>query len=122
MCTNDILQRIRIQRDYGSRVLELDDIRYATVESMHIVPEEHKVTVKFMRVVNRTATGPVLIIGKNGGFQWVGSPSMICSTLAKFFRHAAYRMTTEEFRTSVKVAHKGVRKSYISGVSRRQKS
>ena len=103
-------------------VRSITSLEAQSVEGMDIVPEGNKVTVKFVRVVNRTATGPVLIIGKNGGFQWVGSPSMICSTLAKFFRHAAYRMTTEEFRTSVKVAHKGVRKSYISGVSRRQKS
>jgi hypothetical protein len=102
-------------------VRSITSLEAQTVEDMHIVPEKHKVTVKFLRVVNRTATGPVLIIGKNGGFQWVGSPSMICSTLVKFFKHAAYRMTTEEFRASVKAAHKGVRESYISGVPRRQR-
>jgi hypothetical protein len=89
--------------------------------SMCIVPEMKKVRIKFFTTRVGTSQGPSLTLGSNGGFQWMGNPSALASTLAQFFCHVAARMQTREFRDAVSRASTGTRPKYPSCVPRSQK-
>ena len=74
--------------------------------------------MKFRRIVDGNVVGPVLTLGCNGGFQWIGSPSLISFTLKQFFDHAASKIATQKFIESVSRSVIGIIGVYPAGIKR----
>jgi hypothetical protein len=85
---------------------------------MKIWPEHNKVRVKFVRISNGNIVGPSLTLGCNGGFQWIGVPSAMASTLNQVFTHMSSRMATDTFFEAISLSEIGSNRVYPSGVPR----
>ena len=96
----------------------LTSITSQTVGGITFTPELKRVVMKFRRIVDGNVVGPALTLGNNGGIQWIGSPSLISSTLKQFFNHAASKIATEEFSQSVSRSVIGTINVYPAGVKR----
>ena len=91
-----------------------------SIGGMQFWPERNKVVTKFRRVPGEKIVDPTLTLGKNGGFQWIGSSSSLSNTLLQFFSHASSRMTSPEFREAIKQSNTGRLADYPSGIARRK--
>jgi hypothetical protein len=74
---------------------------------MEFWPEMNKVRVKFIMITDNSIVGPSLTLGCNGGFQWIGAPSNIASTLHQIFTHMSYKMATDLFFTAIHESNVG---------------
>jgi hypothetical protein len=86
------------------------------VNGMEFWPEIKKVVIKFRRVSGGKIVGPSLTIGCNGGFQWIGTSSMLSSTLVQAFTHMSTRMDGSKFVRAVSSSDGGPASVYPSGV------
>jgi hypothetical protein len=78
-----------------------------TIDSMEFWPEMNKVRVKFIMITDNSIVGSSLTLGCNGGFQWIGAPSNIASTLHQIFTHMSYKMATDLFFTAINESNVG---------------
>lgn len=90
-----------------------------TNRAMDICQESRKATFKFRRIGNGTVIGPTLTIGQNGGFQWIGYPSCISSTMSQAFNHMSAKMSSTQFRQILSRSKIGTLFQYPSGIAKR---
>ncbi len=86
---------------------------------VQVTKEIRKCTMKFKRVAKDAVAGPSLTIGENGGFQWVGNPGCLSSTMLQAFTHMSNRMSSVEFKAALSRSQVGVLGAYPSGVPKR---
>lgn len=85
--------------------------------SMTIETGSKCVTIKYH--TNRSlGTGPSLVIGENGGFQWLGNPSDISESLSSIFSFMNNNMKSEEFIRVIPRSNSMVKYIYPSGIKR----
>lgn len=84
-----------------------------------ITPEIFNNYVKFKYHTNKAkGLGPTLIIGRNGGFQWTGSPSNIAESMLALFAFMSSNIRTKSFIEAVSASSCMIKYIYPSGVAR----
>ena len=86
---------------------------------MEFITELKKARIKFIIIIAGEVSGPSLTIGFNGGFQWVGNPSHLSSTLLQVFSHISGKMASTEFENSISASSTAAISCYPGGVPRK---
>ena len=97
----------------------LTSFKSQTVSGITFEPLMNKIVMKFRQLVRGRVVGPTVTIGRNGGFQYNGDPSVLSSTLKQLFVHMSLKMATSEFTKAIASAGLGVMGCYPCGVPKR---